>query len=212
MPRGITFDTREEAVEYRDHKHDEGYTSEITYDTTAGKYRVTIGTGIYVPPEEEFPATPAGILAAEEEEEVVFVCVGVPEAEDREECLAAGGRWMREETAERTAAEEERKRALRRIKKVLPKKIFEKDLTRKERARIGGGILPAPPSARPYAAGRHPRIGTEGAIGANGGKVPRIMVTPKYPRVARTGAGWVPASAGFQTPYFKKPRKGRKTI
>lgn len=154
MAKGITFDTREQAVEYRDRKHEEGYVAEVTYDATTGKYRVIVTAGFITPPEEEFPKTPKEALEEE--------------AEELEETL--------EEQRERERGRLERAKEF----KEMGKRVRAPFETAAGKIHVKAGMKRAIPTVR----GFHPRIGVEGAIGTDARKTPRMMVSLKTPKIA----------------------------
>lgn len=173
MITGITFDTREAAVEYRDRKHEEGYTAEVNYDTNTGKYRVTVGTGLVTLPEEEFPETPGEIIEAEKKQEEAqekieaglavragMVCYGA-KGTTKKSCLIAGGNWI---TATEARALKAEAKAVEKYTPTRPPTLREREAARRAERFGPKGLLRKPPEDIP-----------ERLVGAAAGEGERIL-------------------------------------
>jgi len=237
MATGITFDTREAAIEYRDNMHTEGYAAEITYDKPTGQYRVSIGTGLKAPPEEEFRITPTEITKEEEEIEAGIavregmVCYGA-EGKTERSCLIAGGSWVTKAEAKALKAEA---KAVAKYTPTRPPTFGEREAERRAKRLGPKGLLAKPPEETPErligaAAGEGERIlgkisthispkrGIRQAvprttISSTPTRMPNSIGTNgRRPRIMQIpkapGAGKMPTPSGI--PYLKKPKEDKE--
>ena len=231
---GITFETREEAIEYRDRKHEEGYAADITRDRDTEKYRVIIGTGLETSPEEEFRVTPGEVIEREEKAEIIsavregMVCYGAKGGTERS-CLLAGGRWVTNMEAKALKTEA---KAQEKYKPMRPPTLKERTAMRHAEKFGPKGLLRKPPEETPErlagaAAGEgekvlgkisthiSPKRGIRQAvprttISSTPARMPdSIGANGRRPRIMMVpkapGAGKMPTPTGV--PYLKKPKQ-----
>jgi len=234
---GITFETREEAIEYRDRKHEEGYTADVTHDRDTGKYRVIIGTGLETSPEEEFRVTPGEVIEREEKAEIIsavregMVCYGAKGGTERS-CLLAGGRWVTNMEAKALKAEA---KAVEKYTPTRPPTFGEREAERRAKRLGPKGLLAKPPEETPErligaAAGEGERIlgkisthispkrGIRQAvprttISSTPTRMPNSIGTNgRRPRIMQIpkapGVGKMPTPSGI--PYLKKPKEDKE--